>query len=162
MKPNKENIVNEMLIELERGISYASCLKVNESKWKLSESTFVRYWNSANEKYKDIQNEKNKVLTELSIKKDVERLNKAILTKDEALEVLTKIANDPIKETPNGIASAKTEQISAIKTIADLLGWETPKKSEIEVIDKTPADLTKLTDEHLRTLAKIKSESGVS
>ncbi len=78
------------------------------------------------------------------------------------LEVLTKIATDPIKETPTGIASAKTEQISAIKAIADLLGWEAPKKSEIEVTDKTPIDLTNLTDEHLRTLAKIKSESGVS
>lgn len=162
MKPNKENIVNEMLIELESGISYAGCLKVNGSKWKLSESTFVRYWNTANEKYKAIQNKKNEVLVELSIKKDVERLNKAILNKDEALEVLTKIATDPIKETPTGIASAKTEQISAIKAIADLLGWEAPKKSEIEVTDKTPIDLTNLTDEHLRTLAKIKSESGVS
>lgn len=38
MKPNKENIVNEMLIELEKGTSYAQCMKVNESKWKLSES----------------------------------------------------------------------------------------------------------------------------
>ena len=65
---------NEMLIELESGISYAGCLKVNESKWKLSESTFVRYWNTANEKYKDIQNEKNKVLAELSIKKDIDSI----------------------------------------------------------------------------------------
>ncbi len=162
MKPNKEKIVNEMLIELESGINYAKCLTVNDSKWQLSESTFVRYWNLANEKYKDMQNEKNKALSELSIKKDVELLNKAILTKDEALEVLTKIANDPLKETPNGIASAKTEQISAIKTISDLLGWDVPKKSEIEVTDKTPVDLTKLTDDQLRKLAEIQSESGIS
>ena len=137
MKPNKENIVNEILIELESGTSYAKCMALNGTKWHLPKTTFVRYWNTANEKHKELQNEKNKVLANLSIQKDIERLNKAIMTKDEALEVLTKIANDPIKETPNGVASAKTEQINAIKAIAELLGWDAPKESKIEIDTKT-------------------------
>lgn len=121
MKPNKENIVNEILIELEKGISYSECLVVNGSKWSLPSTTFTRYWKTANEKHAEKQELIKNELLVVSIDSEKEKLKKAILTKDSALELLTKIANEGDRDS---------DRINALKTMADLEGWKAPTKIE--------------------------------
>jgi len=133
----KQKRLADIALMLEQGIERKEIVQKVAKSCKASTRAIDNWIKEA----KLIVLERNKkveeAVTELSIQKGVERQNKAILTKDEALEVLTKIANDPLKETQNGVASAKTEQINAIKTIAELLGWVAPKKQEIEIDTKT-------------------------
>ena len=149
-KPNKENIITEILIELERGTTYKDCFEVILSKFKLSEPTFVTYWKIANERHLINQQATQKVLAEQSTVNDLERLKIGILDKTEALKILTEIAKDPLKESAMGMVSAKTEQISAIKTIADLQGWNSPTKSENTTVNLN----SELTKDDIEKLAK--------
>lgn len=149
-KPNKENIITEILIELERGTTYKDCFGVILSRFKLSEPTFVTYWKIANERHLINQQATQKVLAEQSTVNDLERLKIGILDKTEALKILTEIAKDPLKESAMGMVSAKTEQISAIKTIADLQGWNSPTKSENTTVNLN----SELTKDDIEKLAK--------
>lgn len=142
MKPNKENIITEILILLEKGISYTECIKVIQSKSKLVESTFASYWKIANQRHLINQQATQKLLAEQSTIEDLERLKIGILDKTEALKILTDIAKEPLKEGTMGMVSAKTEQISAIKTISDLQGWNSPIKTD-NTTTNLNADLTK-------------------
>lgn len=149
-KPNKENIITEILIELEKGISYTECHEVILSKFKLSEPTFVTYWKTANKRHLINQQATQKIIAEQSTANDLERLKIGILDKTEALKILTDIAKDPLKESAMGMVSAKTEQISAIKTISDLQGWNSPIKT-----DNTTTNLNaELTDDDIKKLKK--------
>jgi len=120
MKPNKENIVNEMLLELEKGISYSECLVVNGSKWLLPSTTFTRYWKTANERHAEKQKIIQNELLAISTEAEKDKLKKAILSKDKALTLLTKIAKDKL--------SRDSDKINALKTMADIEGWKAPTK----------------------------------
>ena len=149
-KPNKENIITEILIELEKGTTYKDCFEVILSKFKLSEPTFVTYWKNANERHLINQQATQKILAEQSTKEDLERLKMGILDKTEALKILTEIAKEPLKEGSMGMVSAKTEQISAIKTIADLQGWNSSIKTENTTINLN----SELTKDEIEKIAK--------
>lgn len=123
MKPNKENIVNEMLLELEKGITYSECLVVNGSKWLLPSTTFTRYWKVANERHSEKQELIKAELLSVSIDSEKDKLKSAIFTKEQAMKLLVKIAKN--KETRD------TDKINAVKTMADLEGWKAPVKSDL-------------------------------
>jgi hypothetical protein len=153
-KPNKENIITEILILLEKGISYTECIKVIQSKSKLVESTFASYWKIANQRHLEVQQATQKAIAEQSTVNDIERLKIGILNKTEALKILTEIAKEPLKESAMGMVSAKTEQISAIKTISELQGWNSPIKT-----DNTNVNLnSELSKEDIDKLAKSLNE----
>jgi hypothetical protein len=96
MKPNRENIVIEMLVEIERGITYKDCLALNDFVWQLPERTFCRYWKTASETHAERQQAIKTELDKVLVDSAKERLKKAILTKDERMEILTKIAKGEI------------------------------------------------------------------
>ena len=89
IKPNKENIITDILIELERGISYTDCLVLNGSKWFLPKTTFTRYWKTANECHLLNQEEKRLQIASMSMEAEKERVKSAILTKDQSLQLLS-------------------------------------------------------------------------
>ncbi len=66
MKANKLKILYEILIEIEGGKTYSETLRVNGSKWRLSERTFVRYWNAANKEYEVILKERKAIFKEMT------------------------------------------------------------------------------------------------
>lgn len=138
MKPNKEKIITEILISLEKGMNFTDCFKLIQTNSNLVRSTFASYWKKANERYLASQQDIQRTLAEQSKQAEVDRLKKAILNKDDALEILTAIANEQLKIGAAGEVSAKTEQISAIKTIAELQGWNAPTEinTQIEVVKK--------------------------
>lgn len=137
MASNKENIITDILIELEKGIGRGACLAIIGKKWQTSDRTFDRHWKIANERHKESQQGIQKFIEEVSTVATIERLKTAILKKEEALEILTKIATTETKLTAFGQVSAKSEQISAIKTIAELEGWNEPVKPDGDNTGKT-------------------------
>ncbi len=63
VKPNKQTYIDFILGELNNGnVQYTSIMLAFVSKFELTEQTFVRYWNTANELYKEAQNSLNEVL----------------------------------------------------------------------------------------------------
>jgi hypothetical protein len=122
MKPNKENIVNEMLLELEKGTTYSDCMGVIGLKWSLPPTTFTRYWKTANEKHAIKQEAIQKELLIVSTDSEKERLKTAIFTKDKAIKLLVKIAK--AKDTRDN------DKINAVKTISEMEGWKAPNKTE--------------------------------
>lgn len=149
-KPNKENIITDILIELEKGTSFTDCFKLIQTKSNLVRSTFSEYWKDANKRHLINQQATQKVIAEQSTFNDLERLKIGILDKTEALRILTEIAKDPLKEGSMGMVSAKTEQISAIKTISELQGWNSPIKTDNTTINLN----SELTKEDIDKLAK--------
>lgn len=123
MKPNKENIVNEMLLELEKGISFSDCLALFGTKWNLPKTTFARYWKTANERHSVKQEAIQKELMIVSTEAEKEKLKEAIFTKDKAMKLLVKIAKD--KDT------RANDKINAVKAMADLEGWKAPVKTDL-------------------------------
>jgi hypothetical protein len=129
MKPNKENILIDILIELEKGTAYKECLSVIVGKYPMTERTFTRYWTKGQQRHAIKQRDAQSKLNEVYIDNLENTLKTAILTKNEALEILTKIAK---AEPEDGKLTPKViEQIQAIKTAADLQGWNSPIKTDI-------------------------------
>jgi len=136
MKPNKENIITEILIELEKGIGFSECLELFGTKWNLPKTTFSRYWKTANERHLINQQEAQKRIGDILTDNLINNLNSAILSKNEALEILTEIAKAEIKEAKEGeiqnFPPKVIERIQAIKTISEMQGWNAPIKSDIK------------------------------
>lgn len=96
MKPKKEQAVNEMLLEIEMGITYKECLGINGDLWKLPETTFNRYWSEASKRFKARLDAIEEATTKAAVSMEVKALKKAILSKHERQEILTQIAKGEI------------------------------------------------------------------
>lgn len=148
MKPNKQKIIDDILIELEKGIGYNDCLVVIRRNWTLSESSFKRYWKTANEAYKLRQESINSILLAESTEAQKQRLKTAILTKDERMKILTDIANGKLNivqeiNTKFGIVNINTvpdftERRNAIAELNKMDGSYAPVKSEINIENEIP------------------------
>lgn len=159
-KPNKENIITDILIELEKGIGYKDCFGLIKTKSDIARSTFSNYWKIANGRYSESQEEMQKSLAEQRTELEKKRLKKAILSKDEVLIELTKIGLGKLKLDSFGKLQPANfnERISAFKTMADLQGWKAPTKTDIttggEKLINSNIDLSKLSDEALAEIEK--------
>lgn len=133
-KPNKENIITEMLIELKKGISYSQCFEVNKSKWKLTEGTFVRYWKEANTRHQTSQLEQQKVINEQSIKGAEKIIQELNITKESLLRELDEVKQISLTPDSNGRINAQAV-IKAIEVQAKMLGLNEAQKQEL-IINK--------------------------
>lgn len=144
MKPNKQNIINDILIELEKGIGYKDCLAVIGIKWKLPPTTYSRYWKTANEQYKIKQDLIQKELLITSTEAQKERLKKAILSKDEILEKLTEIANEAFSNSKDGTNIDYNNRINAIKVLVDILGLKAPTNTNVSISTVKPLEVVRI------------------
>lgn len=123
MKPNKENIIQNILIELEKGVTYNDCLVLFGTKWNLPKTTFTRYWNKANEAYKEVLNRRQTELNVLSTDLEKERLKTAILTKYERLMIAQGIAQGKARKIGDQILiPSDGDRIRALDFIAKVEG----------------------------------------
>ena len=97
MKPKKEQTVNEMLLEIEIGTSYTECLKINGGLWGLPPTTFDRYWGEASKRFKARLDAIEEATTKAAVSMEVKALKKAILSKHERQELLSKLATGEIR-----------------------------------------------------------------
>lgn len=147
MKPNKENIINDILIELEKGITFSDCLALNGTKWQLSQRTFARYWKKANEAHKDVLNKRQKELADISIEAEKERLKMAILTRHERMKIASDIGKGKAWKVGDEILiPTSSDRLRALDYLSKVEGDYAPIKSETtlngvdEIIVKRKSD----------------------
>ena len=119
MKPKKEQTVNEMLLEIEMGISYSECLRVNDGLWGLPSSTFDRYWSAASKRYKARLDAIEEATTKVAVSMEVKALKKAILSKHERQEILTQIAKGEITLVKHIVCDGVIQEVDVVPAWAD-------------------------------------------
>ena len=119
LKPNKENIITEILIELEKGISFTACAKLFDMNWSLPSTTFKRYWKEANERYQTVNVTAQKELSDIFLEGKKEALKKAILTKHERMEILTQIAKGEIPLVKHIVCDGVIQEVDVVPAWAD-------------------------------------------
>lgn len=83
VKPNKENIVSDILNELSKGTTYTECIKVILAKFSLSSPTFDKYWKEANERHSETQQAAQKAIHEQTISTMTEAAKSGLKSKIE-------------------------------------------------------------------------------
>lgn len=126
MKPNKQNIINDILIELEKGIGYKACLSLNGTIWHTPERTFARYWKEANEQYKQRQELINKELLRVDIENKKQVLKSTLLDKIDRILIAEEIA------LKNGAKVTVSDQLKALDYLSKIHGDFAPQKIENE------------------------------
>lgn len=58
MNASKQVIIDFLICQIKIGASFDTCLKLCETKWNLTRSTFVRRWNDANKEHFEAQQAK--------------------------------------------------------------------------------------------------------
>ena len=119
MKPKKEQTVNEMLIEIEMGISYTECLRINDGLWGLPSSTFDRYWAEASKRFKARLDAIEEATTKVAVSMEVKALKKAILSKHERQEILTQIAKGEIPLVKHIVCDGVIQEVDVVPAWAD-------------------------------------------
>ena len=119
MKPKKEQTVNEMLLEIEMGISYTECLRINDGLWGLPSSTFDRYWAEASKRFKARLDAIEEATTKAAVSMEVKALKKAILSKHERQEILTQIAKGEIPLVKHIVCDGVIQEVDVVPAWAD-------------------------------------------
>lgn len=119
MKPKKEQTVNEMLLEIEMGVSYSECLRVNDGLWGLPSSTFDRYWAEASKRFKARLDAIEEATTKAAVSMEVKALKKAILSKHERQEILTQIAKGEIPLVKHIVCDGVIHEVDVVPAWAD-------------------------------------------
>ena len=119
MKPKKEQIVNEMLLEIEMGISYSECLRINDGLWGLPSSTFDRYWAEASKRFKARLDAIEEATTKAAVSMEIKALKKAILSKHERQEILTQIAKGEIPLVKHIVCDGVIQEVYVVPAWAD-------------------------------------------
>ena len=119
LKPNKENIITEILIELEKGISFTACAELFDMNWSLPSTTFKRYWKEANLRYQTVNVSAQKELSDIFLEGKKEALKKAILTKHERMEILTQIAKGEIPLVKHIVCDGVIQEVDVVPAWAD-------------------------------------------
>lgn len=119
MKPKKEQTVNEMLLEIEMGITYSECLRINDGLWGLPSSTFDRYWAEASKRYKARLDAIEEATTKAAVSMEIKALKKAILSKHERQEILTQIAKGEIPLVKHIVCDGVIQEVDVVPAWAD-------------------------------------------
>lgn len=123
MKPNKQIYIDFILNELEKGnVQYKEVCIVFCGNFRLTENSFIKYWKLANTTHKERITERNNTLEQERTELEKEMLKINILSKNEALEILSSIATSETSKDP--------DKINAVKTLATFEGWEAPKETK--------------------------------
>jgi len=143
MNPKKEVIVNEILSEMDFGITYTECMQLNHSKWKLTEGTFVRYWKTASEMYLRANERDKQVQAEVREQVIKNRALNAIMSKEERMEILTKIGRGEIPLVKHIVVSLGDNQGSVIKEREVVPTWR-DRRDAVAELNKMEGDYAPL------------------
>ncbi len=126
-------------LKLDSSLSYLDMFtKYSQVFTNISRRTFTLDWNKAQIEIKTYQETINKAKLEESIKIEKQAVRKAILSKHQALEILTEIAEGKPKKVEGQIVMPSfNERTTAIKTMASFEGWEAAKEQKVEFSSPT-------------------------
>ena len=126
IKPEKEMIITEILDEIDFGVTSGECKSKICEKWRIAERTFDRYWKEALSRFQALNERTQKALDGVHIEAKKEALKKAILSKHERQELLSKLATGEIRSwrevvTESGVIKLEYYSASEAKqNIAEL------------------------------------------
>jgi hypothetical protein len=92
MKPNKQNIISEILLDLETGTERAPCLAKIVKKWQISVRTFDRHWKEANTAHLRTLVARRKEIADQTTDLEKGRAKQAVLSREELLTIASTIA----------------------------------------------------------------------
>lgn len=153
MATSKENIISDIIVELEKGSNYAATSAVICGKFRLSERTFDKYWKIASQRFGEAQQAIQKDLLEGSAKAAKERLNKAILTKDERMEIASRIAKGESWEERGAVITPyASDRMKALDYLSKIEGDYAPTKIAETDSEGKDIDYTKLSTAALKEI----------
>jgi hypothetical protein len=88
----KSFIIDQMITALTAGVDRAGCLAQHGTTWHISRRTFARYWKIAKQKHDTRQAAASKLADDAYAQQKIDAVVKAVMTKQERLEILTQIA----------------------------------------------------------------------
>lgn len=134
-----------ILKELDKGTTFTYCLRLINTKWDLSRSTFARYWKKANAEYDKRQQSIREALTEEYTAKEKEALELALSDKNKHAQDLVnqikrlseitagksvKVGDTLITATWETEIRAKAEIRAILKQLGDWYGFNAPAKTD--------------------------------
>lgn len=142
MKPNKINIVNDILCYLEEGKRFEDVFKLILTKWHLSRTTFANYWKVANEDFLKTLEERKLLFENKATELYIESVENGLMTKFDKLKKLESIINQEtqfdkvviidnvqtVVKIPPDIASI----LKAIELHNKMTGDNEPERNEVE------------------------------
>jgi hypothetical protein len=136
---SKEIYIDFIINELEKGnVKYNDVSSLFCTNFHLTIRSFAKYWNIANEAYKERRSLINEAKLNETIQIEKEAVKSDILSKEEAMAILTEIAKGGAKDVGDKtIIPNPAERKSAIEVLAKLNGWEAPKKTETTITTET-------------------------
>lgn len=133
-KARQQWILDEL--KLVPATSYVEMFTTYSQKFTKSNKTFSLDWNKANESLNEYQQAINNAKLEQSIETEKEATKRNILTKLEAMEILTEIAQGKAKKIDGKIIMPSfTDRKGAIETLGKFDGWIAPTETKV-TLDK--------------------------
>lgn len=87
-RPNKEKCISELVLELEKGLKRKDCLGKYGKMWKISRTTFDRYWTEANKRFLEAHEAVQEKIQSKKEKAALEKFEKLYLDKNKHTEEL--------------------------------------------------------------------------
>lgn len=141
-RPNKQAAIDMILAELQKGATYSDCYEVILSNFKLSEPTFSKYWKEANEAHSKAREEIKEALRGEVLEAEKERLKKAILTKDQRMEIASDIARGkPWRVGQSILSPSAGDRLRALDYLAKVDGDYAPVRQKIDYGDLSEEQL---------------------
>ena len=127
MKLSKDKCIELILEQLALGSTYTHTLDLIRRNWTLSESSFKRYWNIANERYKEAQQAIKSSTEVQTITNELDKLKTLNLTKIDRMRIAESIALNE-----DGTAS-NADKLKALDYLAKIESDYAPMKTESKV-----------------------------
>ena len=142
MKPNKINIVNEILCYLEEGKRFEDVFKLILTKWQLSRTTFANYWRVANEVFLKTLEERKLLFESKATELYIESIESGLMTKYDKLVILEGIILSKTKFDKVFVSNGEkvihqiepdvSAVLKAIELHNRMTGDNEPERNEIE------------------------------
>jgi hypothetical protein len=147
-KANKQIIIDEIVVEIAKGISTEKICSAICTKFQFTERTFYNHFKIAQQQHTERQQGIKEAIAKDRTIKELNAVKSSILTAIERKELLTKIALglEDVEETtdsPNGTITFKrkpnpSERIKAINEINKMEGDYAPQKQQTELTVTQP------------------------
>lgn len=133
MKPNKETYIDFIIEQLEKGnVQYKDVLLLFVTKFDLTKQTFVRYWKTANEAYKNKREALNELRDKETIAKEKEAVKTLILNKVERMRIAESIALG-VPDESGVLKPSISDRLKALDYLSKIEGDYAASKIETNV-----------------------------
>jgi hypothetical protein len=93
MKPNKQKIVNDILLHLEEGKGFNETFELLRTKTDIGKTSFSEYWKVANEDFLKTLSERKQAIEDKSTQAFIESVEEGLMNKYDKLKILENIIN---------------------------------------------------------------------